>query len=57
MLPLLSRERMILEEKNGENKRTLNISGFFSEENVRKPRFQQNKNSINRHVMERTTRN
>ena len=57
MLPLLSRERVILEEKNGENKRTLNISGFSSEENVREPRFQQNKNSINRHVMERTTRN
>lgn len=57
MLLLLSRERVILEEKNAENKRTLNISGFFSEENVRKPRFQQNKKSTNRHVMERTARN
>lgn len=56
---LPSMERAILEEEMGK-KRTHNISGFFSgnrEENIRKPRFQQKKNSTNRHVMERTTRN
>lgn len=53
------RKRAILEgEMRGD--RTLNISGFFSddrEENRRKPRFQQKKGSTSRYVMYRTARN